>query len=176
MEKESYCDFGCCHGSKYPHPESSSSFLHCLDLPLKASSHSIAMKWFRTKFRACAWGDSASQAAVLHPRALSRLWDRQEPRVALPSPLGTAAPASGQAQFCLQRDTGRKVFFSVSKTILLLSRASPAPPCHRHCSLLVVRDETTDNTLVDKIGKTFLVIWFYRVQSFKQPKYGTGEW
>lgn len=92
VEKESYCGFGCCHGSKYPHPELSSSFLHCLGLPLKASSTRIGMKWFRTKFCVSDWGDSASGAAVLHPRALSRLWERQEPGVALPSLLGTAAP------------------------------------------------------------------------------------
>lgn len=75
MEKESYCGFGCCHRSKHPLPEFSFSFLHCLGLHLKASCTRTGMKRFRTKFCVSDWSDSASWAAVLHPRALSRPWD-----------------------------------------------------------------------------------------------------
>lgn len=162
---------------------SSLRILHCLDLPLKASSTKIGIEWCRTEFCASHSGESASRAATLRPGAHNRLSGRQDPRVVLPSAL-----TNRLAQFDLQRlqrerDAWSKVFFlwqqNDLENLLPLSWAFPAPPCHKAPLPSGGTGETEMGSLMSPVFQknwnTSSVIRFYRIRIFNSTNTGLED-
>lgn len=93
---------------------------------------------------------------------------------AVPCKGTSTIPPTETTERCWQK--GSSLF---SKTTWKTSCFSPGPPLFLPATGTALFwwywwawDEITDKTLVNKNGRIFLVIWFYRVQIFKQPKYG----